>query len=182
MSKQSTASNSGSQSVDNVQQISDAAVAAANAASREAKSIVGNSFLALKNSAAFAWHTWLGAAVVAEEFAVKQVKGFANRGEKFEGQARKKLSQQVDKAASSTEGLRKQARKRLTDMEGLLERGTNRSLHFLRVPTRNDVDKLTDLIQELTDSVNDLAEKTVGEEIKGNSARAKKSTVNATTA
>jgi polyhydroxyalkanoate synthesis regulator phasin len=163
MSKQSaSSSDSESSKNDNVQQISDAAASAANAAGREAKSQAANALISLRKSARFAWHTWLGATITAEEFAVNATKGFAERGAEFDRRAREKLTKRVDKATKSTEGLRKQARQGLTNVENLIDRGANRSLHFFGVPTRSDVNQLTDLIQELAESVNELAEKTGG--------------------
>ena len=180
MNKQSSASNSEAPP-DNVQQISDAAVNAASAAGREARSLIGDALLTLQKGARFSWHTWLGAAIKAEELAVNTGKSFAQRGADFEKQAKKKINRQFDKANKSTEGLRKRARKRMADIESMVERGTDRSLHFLRVPTRGDVDQLTSLIQELADSVNELADKT-GLPPKPNGNRGKKATESTTTA
>jgi len=176
MSTQSSQSNSETLNTDNVQQISDAAKSAANAAGREAKSLLGDAMVGLKQTARFTWHTYLGAIITAEEFAVNTTKSFARRGSDFEGQAKEKIAKQVKKANKSTENLRKQARQRIAEVENFIERGTDRSLHMLRVPTRGDMDQLTSLIEDLADSVNELAEKSGSPSSKANHSRSKKAT------
>lgn len=115
--------------------------------------------------ARFSWHAWLGAALTVEEKASSMLTDFAKKGDEFEDKTFKKVSTKLKKTkgdvteqiVEQTSGIRLIAQNKMSDVETIFDKGVNRSLHMLGVPTKHDVRELTSLMKDMSDAINDLS-------------------------
>ncbi|GAB3112863.1 phasin family protein [Aestuariicella hydrocarbonica] len=127
----------------------------------------------------YAWYTALGSALTLEENVAEFSKKMAAKGEKVELKAKTKITQKFDfpkaKLTSASEDIKSKAHEKMEDVEQIIDKGVNRSLHFIGVPSRKDMDQMTMLMKDMADSITELS--TQLQEKKATSAsRAKKST------
>lgn len=120
------------------------------------KNMAAKSLSTVANSYKFVWHAWLGTAVTSQETATKFAQTMAKRGEETEKQAMARVSQRLDEARSASMKLRDSARNRIDVIEEKVGSNMGRSLHFMGVPTRGDVDKLALLMADMSESLDEL--------------------------
>ncbi len=104
----------------------------------------------------FAWRTCLGAAISAEQAAVGWAKNMAEKGAEFETKAKSGAQEKLQNSP-----IRNKAQEKIADLETMIDKGVNRSLNFIGVPTKKDINTLTHLIQDMADAINELAEETL---------------------
>lgn len=120
------------------------------------KNVAAKSLSTVANSYKFAWHTWLGTAVTTQETATRFAQNMAKKGEESEKHARERLNERLQEAKSRSMKLRDRARARMDVLEERVGRSMGRSLHFMGVPTRGDVDKLALLMADMSESIDEL--------------------------
>ncbi len=119
----------------------------------------------------FAWYTWLGTAVTAEEKLKSLGKGVASSSKKMAAKGRgvkitapktaimKQLDAPKAKLTTMKADLTTKAQGRISHVEDALDKGVNKSLHFVGVPSRKDMDQMTSLMKDMADSITELSEK-----------------------
>jgi poly(hydroxyalkanoate) granule-associated protein len=120
------------------------------------KNVAAKSLATMANSSRFMWRAWLGTAVAGQESATHFAQNMAKKGEETEQQAREKLHEKVSEARFATMKLRDKARARMDILEERVGKRMCRSLHFMGVPTRGDVDKLALLMADMSESIDEL--------------------------
>jgi len=107
------------------------------------------------------WLAGLGALATVEEEGSKLYSRLVKRGEKFESDRRKKIEEVREEV---TETAREQSEEALAQLEeagdethSLLLDTVNAALERFGVPTRTEVDRLSDRVEALSDQVDDLA-------------------------
>lgn len=120
------------------------------------RNIAAKSLSAVASSYRFMWRAWLGTAVTSQEAATTFARNMAKKGEETEEKAKDKLSETVGEVRSSSRKLRDNALSRIDALEDRVGRGMSRSLHFIGVPTRGDVDKLALLMADMSESIEEL--------------------------
>lgn len=123
---------------------------------RYSKNIAAKSLSTVANSYRFMWRAWLGTAVTSQEAATSFAKNMAKKGEETEEKAKGKLNETVGEVRSSSRKLRDNALARIDALEERVGRGMSRSLHFMGVPTRGDVDRLALLMADMSESIEEL--------------------------
>lgn len=121
------------------------------------KNMAAKSLSTLASSYKFVWHAWLGTAVSSQKAATSFAKGMAKKGEETEDRARKQLKERARDVRSASRRMRDEALSRIDALEGRIGRGMSRSLHFVGVPTRGDVDRLALLMADMSESIEELA-------------------------
>lgn len=102
----------------------------------------------LKDSANKIWLAGLGALSMAEEEGDKLFKKLVNRGEEYQSG----LKEPVDKATGKVKGTVKK-------VETMVDDQMTAALHRLGVPTRKEISELTDKVDRLTKTIEEMAEK-----------------------
>lgn len=148
-----TQSSSTESAVDNVKHI-------AGEAAEKQKAIAAKAMVTLSESTKFVWRAWLGTAVTIEQRITKAAVDMAKRGQEFESKAKVEAVKRKDQAKESTAKMKQKAEARIDDVEQIIDRGVSRSLNFLGVPTRQDMNRLTLMVQDVAESINELAGKT----------------------
>lgn len=120
------------------------------------KNIAAKSLSTVGNSYKFMWHAWLGTAVTSQQTATSFAQDMAKKGEQTEKQARAQLDRRLKEAKSASARLREKARARIDTLESKVGSNMSRSLHFMGVPTRSDVDKLALLMADMSESIDEL--------------------------
>lgn len=108
------------------------------------------------------WHALLGTLLTVEEKGVVIFDELVQKGEEFESRTRDTISEKVNEkvasAKSSADDAKEKAVDRWHDLESGLDSNINKALHKLKIPTSNDIDQITQLIGEVSQSVAVLAE------------------------
>lgn len=117
-----------------------------------------------------AWCAGLGAAVITERTAMQTFEKMVKEGQGLRKQARKRVDKRVDSVKDQAEGVRLRAVDRLHDIEERIDNGFSSTLQRFGVPTRKDFEELSRLVNELSCSVDNLAQQ-LGE--KGSSKRSR---------
>lgn len=120
------------------------------------RTMATKSFNTVANTYKFAWRAWLGTAVTGQQTATSFARDMAKKGEETETLARKKINDGYAEAKSASVRLREQAKTRIDVLEDKVGKGMGRSLHFMGVPTREDVDRLALLMAEMSESIDEL--------------------------
>lgn len=109
----------------------------------------------------YAWYTALGSALTLEENVSEFSKKMASKGEKVELKAKSKITKKFDvrktKLTSASEDIKSKAQGKMDDVEQIFDKGVNKSLHFIGVPSRKDMDQMTMLMKDMADSINELS-------------------------
>ncbi|MBU3068429.1 phasin family protein [Aestuariicella sp. G3-2] len=125
----------------------------------------------------YAWYTALGSALTLEENVSEFGKKMAAKGEKVELKAKTKITKKFDvrktKITSAGEDIKSKAQEKIEDVEQIIDKGVNKSLHFIGVPSRKDMDQMTMLMKDMADSITELSSQL---QEKKTTTRAKKTT------
>ncbi|MYM63628.1 phasin family protein [Pseudomaricurvus sp. HS19] len=125
----------------------------------------------------YAWFTCLGTAMTMEEKLTglgKDVEGklvdfskkMADKGAKAKmaspsAMLVKKLDAPKAKLESKLESakaeIKTKAQTKITDVEEVFDKGVNKSLHFIGVPSRKDMDQMTMLMKDMAESIAELS-------------------------
>jgi polyhydroxyalkanoate synthesis regulator phasin len=105
----------------------------------------------LKNSATQIWLAGLGALSMAEEEGDKLFKKLVDRGEEYQTG----IKEPVDKAAGKVKGTVKK-------VETMVDDQITAALRRLGVPTRKEIGELTDKVDRLTKTIEEMAAKQTG--------------------
>ncbi|MGH1374200.1 MAG: phasin family protein [Cellvibrionaceae bacterium] len=108
----------------------------------------------------FAWYTCLGTALTVEETVTDFSKKMAVKGagvdlkpslitKRFEAPKAK-----IDHARAE---FKSKAQEKIVGVEHALDEGVNRSLHFIGVPSRKDMNQMTSLMQDMAESITELS-------------------------
>jgi len=108
----------------------------------------------------FAWYACLGAALTVEESVTDFSKKMAVKGagvdlkpalitKRFEAPKAK-----IDHARAE---FKSKAQEKIVGVEHALDEGVNRSLHFIGVPSRKDMNQMTSLMQDMAESITELS-------------------------
>jgi poly(hydroxyalkanoate) granule-associated protein len=92
----------------------------------------------------------LGVATMATEEVGNLFQKFWERGEETEQKAREMINEQV-------ENRRKEAKKNSKKMEKELEKRLENVLHMVNIPSKQDIDKLSNKVTRLSRKVNELS-------------------------
>ncbi len=103
----------------------------------------------VKDSAHKIWLAGLGAVSVAEEEGSKFFKTLVKKGEKFEGLRKKQVDQVVDKMKDGVES-------RWQRLGDSFDRKVGRAIERLGVPSREEIHKLTQRVEDLTSKIDGL--------------------------
>jgi hypothetical protein len=141
------------------------------------QSRVGKLMSGVSNLSKFAWHTCLGTAVSLEEKVVSFSYEMAQKGSDFEKQTKEKLGSRKTRLSSTSAELKAKAKEKIVDVEHVIDNGVNKSLHMIGVPSRKDMNQLTNLMQDMADSISDLATQIEAQKTAG--TRTKKATKSA---
>mgnify|MGYP003683631627 CR=1 FL=1 len=126
----------------------------------------------------FAWYSCLGTAVTVEERLVDFSKKMAVKGASVDIKP-SIISRTFDapkaKITHASSELKYKAQEKITDVEQALDEGVNRSLHFIGVPSRKDMDQMTCLMKDMADSITELSSQLQSQKtVSASSSRAKK--------
>jgi Poly(hydroxyalcanoate) granule associated protein (phasin) len=108
----------------------------------------------------FTWYTCLGTVITAEEKVTDFGKKMAARGATVDVKPSvisKRLDTPKAKISHASAELKFKAQEKITGVEQALDEGVNRSLHFMGVPSRKDMDQMTSLIKDMADSISELS-------------------------
>ena len=108
----------------------------------------------------FAWYTCLGTALTMEEKVVDFGKKMAAKGAETDLKANlisNRLEAPKAKLNSAKAELKMKAQEKIAGVEHALDEGVNRSLHFVGVPSRKDMDQMTSLMKDMADSITELS-------------------------
>jgi hypothetical protein len=138
----------------------------------ESKLKAAKSLTTLSKSSKFVWHAWLGSAATAEKSVVDFAKSMtmkgtvftktmATKGIEIEAKAKAELTEKLSKAKSKSMLTREKisgiSKAKIDDVEKMISKGLNKSLHVVGVPTRGDVDKLALLMSDMSSTIEELA-------------------------
>jgi len=121
------------------------------------ESRIGKIIAGVNGASKFTWHTCLGSALVLEEKVVSLTHKMAQKGSEFEKQTKGKLDGRKTRLSSAGYKLKAKAQEKIVDVEKVIDNGVNRSLHMMGVPNRREMSQLTHLMQDMADSISDLA-------------------------
>jgi len=110
------------------------------------------------------WLAGLGALATVEEESSKLFSHLVDRGEDFEEERREELEAASETAREQRDEALAQIEEASEETQSLLMDTVNTALERFGVPTRNEVDRLSDKVETLTEQVDDLSE-TLSEEV-----------------
>ena len=113
----------------------------------------------VKDSAHKIWLAGLGAVAVAEEEGSKFFKSLVQKGEKFEQRRRKQVDEVVDKVKDGVEEVKDEVESRWQQLGDSFDRKVGRAVERLGVPSREEIDNLTQRVEELTAKIDGLQQK-----------------------
>ncbi len=126
----------------------------------KSKLLAAKSLFTAKKSSAFMWHAWLGSAATAEENVVSLAKAMAVKGMEVESKAKAEMSEKVGKVKSTSTKTKAKltgiSKEKMDTVEKYINKGLNKSLHAVGVPTRGDMDKLALLMTDMSKSIEEL--------------------------
>ena len=113
----------------------------------------------VKDSAHKIWLAGLGAVAVAEEEGSKFFKTLVKKGEKFEDQRKKQVDEVVDKVKDGVEDVREGVESRWSRLGDSFDDKVGNTLERLGVPSREEIYKLTQRVEDLTKKLDSLQTK-----------------------
>jgi len=114
---------------------------------------IGKIIAGVNVASRFTWHTCLGSALALEEKVVSLTHQMAQKGSEFEIQTKGNKN----RLSNAGHKLKAKAQEKIVDVEKVIDNGVNRSLHMMGVPNRREMSQLTHLMQDMADSISDLA-------------------------
>mgnify|MGYP000329475389 CR=1 FL=1 len=118
---------------------------------------IGKIIAGVNGASIFTWHTCLGSALTLEEKVVSLTNKMAQKGSEFEIQTKGKLGSRKNRLSSAGYKLKAKAQEKIVGVEKVIDNGVNRSLNMMGVPNRREMSQLTHLMQDMADSISDLA-------------------------
>jgi poly(hydroxyalkanoate) granule-associated protein len=106
----------------------------------------------LMESAHKVWLAGLGALAMAEEEGNKLFKNLVDKGEGLE----KRGKEQVDKARGTVTGMKTVAESYWETFERTLDEKVTAVIHRIGVPTKDEIETLTDKVEDLTKAIDKL--------------------------
>jgi poly(hydroxyalkanoate) granule-associated protein len=103
------------------------------------------------------WLAGLGALATVEEEGSKLFKRLVDRGEEFEKERREELQAASEKAREQRDEALAQIEEAGEETQSLLMETVNTALERFGVPTRNEVDRLSEKVEKLSEQVDDLS-------------------------
>lgn len=110
------------------------------------------------------WLAGLGAVATVEEEGSKLFDSLVDRGKQFEEQRREALEEATEKAREQSDEALSQLEEASEETQSLLLNTVNAALERFGVPTRSEVDRLSDKVETLSEQVDDLSELLVQQE------------------
>ena len=110
----------------------------------------------VKDSAHKIWLAGLGAVSVAEEEGSKFFKNLVKKGEKFEQRRKKQVDVVVDKVKEGVEDVREEVESRWQRFGDSFDHKVGRAVERLGVPSRDEIRKLTQRVEDLTAKLDKL--------------------------
>ncbi len=104
------------------------------------------------------WLAGLGALATVEEEGNKLFKRLVDRGEEFEEERREELKAASEKAREQRDEALEQIEEAGEETQSLLMETVNTALERFGVPSRNEVDRLSDKVETLSEQVDELSE------------------------
>jgi len=104
------------------------------------------------------WLAGLGALATVEEEGNKLFKRLVDRGENFEKERREELEAASEKAREQRDEALAQLEEAGEETQSLLMDTVNTALERFGVPTRNEVDRLSDKVEKLSKQVDKLSD------------------------
>ncbi len=108
----------------------------------------------------FAWYTCLGTALTLEETVTGFSKKMAAKGSGHDfspAMLTRRFEAPKAKIDHARAEFRSKAQKKIVGVEHALDEGVNRSLHFIGVPSRKDMNQMTSLMQDMAESITELS-------------------------
>jgi len=138
---------------------------------------IGKVIAGVNSASRFTWHTCLGSVLALEEKVVSLSNQMAQKGSDFENKTKGKLGGRKNRLSSAGYKLKAKAQEKFVGVEKVIDNGVNRSLHMKGVPNRREMSQITHLMQDMADSISDLASQM--ESKKSVTSRGKKTVKNA---
>lgn len=113
----------------------------------------------VKDSAHKIWLAGLGAVAVAEEEGSKFFKTLVKKGEKFEDKRKAQVDEMVDKVKDGVEDVREGVESRWQRLGDSFDSQVGRAIERLGVPSREEIHKLTQRVEDLTQKIDSLQSK-----------------------
>ena len=110
----------------------------------------------VKDSAHKIWLAGLGAVAVAEEEGSKFFKTLVKKGEKFEDRRKKQVEEVVDRVKDGVEDVREGVESRWQRLGDGFDHKVGRAIERLGVPSRDEIHKLTQRVEDLTSKIDRL--------------------------
>ncbi len=104
------------------------------------------------------WHAGLGAAIKLEKGGRQLLESLVEEGVEAERVAKDGVEKQVAQVRESATEAKQRAAGQLHRLEERFDHRLHNALHHIGVPTREDVDELTQLVGEVSESVGHLAQ------------------------
>lgn len=104
------------------------------------------------------WLAGLGALATVEEEGTKLFNRLVDRGQEFEEERRKTLKEATEKARKQGDEALAQLEEASEETQSVLSESVNSALERFGVPTRKEVDDLTEKVEHLSQQVEELAE------------------------
>jgi poly(hydroxyalkanoate) granule-associated protein len=103
------------------------------------------------------WLAGLGALATVEEEGSKLFQRLVDRGQEFENERREELEKASKKAREQRDEALAQIEEASEETQSLLMDTVNTALERFGVPTRNEVDRLSDKVETLSNQVDELS-------------------------
>lgn len=110
----------------------------------------------VKDSAHKIWLAGLGAVAVAEEEGSKFFKSLVEKGEEFESKRKEQVDKAVDAVKEGVEEVRDEVESRWQRLGDSFDRKVGRAVERLGVPSRDEIYKLTQRVEDLTAKIDSL--------------------------
>lgn len=110
----------------------------------------------VKDSAHKVWLAGLGAVAVAEEEGSKFFKNLVKKGEKYEERRKKQVDDVVDKVKDGVGEVRDEVESRWSRIGDSFDRKVGQAVERLGVPSRQEIHKLTQRVEDLTAKLDGL--------------------------
>lgn len=104
------------------------------------------------------WLAGLGAVATVEEEGTKLYDSLVDRGKQFEEQRREALEEATKKAREQSDEALSQLEEASEETQSFLLNTVNAALERFGVPTRNEVDRLSEKVETLSEQVDDLSD------------------------
>lgn len=104
------------------------------------------------------WLAGLGAVATVEEEGSKLFDNLVNRGKQFEEERREEIEEATEKAKEQRDEALSQIEEAGEETQSVVLNTVNAALERFGVPTRNEVDRLSDKVETLSKQVDELSE------------------------